>query len=269
MSRILLRIAFDGSGYAGWQLQPHDLTIQAVLEAQLSTLYHAPIRVHGSSRTDTGVHAIGMAVHYDAPHDIPCDGVVRALQKMLPFDIRVRSAQVVDDEFHARFSAVGKTYQYILTDKPLLPWLQRYALSVYQLTNYDAMQTALKMIEGKHDFVGLSCRGSIEMADTRRTIFHTSLTSHGDLWVVRMTGDGFMYKMVRSIVGVLCDVGTGRYAPEMMHTFLQAPARTHQVKTAPPQGLFLEEVYYDEQRMLDNKKAQIAVSQGCFGDEKI
>lgn len=259
MPNILLRVAFDGTSYAGWQSQVGVQTLQDILEARLERFLGTFTRVHGSSRTDAGVHALSMGVSFFTEKSIPMDGLMRGLNALLPVDIRIRSAEVVPSDFHARFSAVGKTYQYLIALTPPLPWMQRYAYYRPQLRNIEAMKIALAKIVGTHDFRSLSCKGSREIESSERTIYHATLDLSQDLLLMRVTGDGFLYRMVRSIAGVLIDVGVDFYSPDIMDSFLQGAERTHCAKTAPAHPLFLENVYYDRETMLRSTVATPAV----------
>lgn len=247
MSRIYLEIAFDGTSYSGWQSQAHRRGIQDLLESRLATLYNGESpRLFASSRTDAGVHALALPIHFDPPKTppIPPEGIQRALNRLLPPEVRVHTARDVAPPFHTRFSAIGKTYTYVLNCGEPTPFSSRYSWHAKRILYPEAMAEALQKLVGTHSFQGLCCKGSTPVSDYTRTLYAAEMHKYGNFILITISGDGFLYKMVRSIVGAVHDVGTGLYQPEIIDEFLNTPRRTAAAQTAPAHGLFLVKVYY-------------------------
>jgi tRNA pseudouridine38-40 synthase len=248
MSRYRFVVAYDGTAYAGWQIQPRQRTIQQVLQDTFCDLTReSAIKIHGSGRTDTGVHAAGQVIHVDVARDLPPVAFVRALNVLLPADIRILDAEVVDDGFHARKSAVAKEYRYHIYQGPvMLPHLRLYRAHVRTWLDVDAMREALAMLAGQHDFVAFSANPNREVDSTVRTISKAELLVDGSEITIALVGDGFLYKMVRSIAGWLIRVGRGDVAASETCAVLDSRLRTAAVPTAAAQGLFLWRVEYGE-----------------------
>ena len=245
MNRFRFTVAYDGSAYAGWQIQPGQITIQQVLQDAFADLTGEAVKVHGSGRTDAGVHAVGQAIHLDTHFCLPEKAFVRAMNVRLPRDIRVLSAELVDDSFHARKSATAKEYRYFIHQgEILLPHLRLYRAHVHGCLDIEAMRAALALLTGTHDFAAFSANPDREVESTIRTIFAASLESHDGEIVISLRGNGFLYKMVRSIAGWLIRVGQGAVSAAETEPVLASRVRTAAVPTAPPEGLFLWCVEY-------------------------
>lgn len=243
--RFRITVAYDGTAYGGWQIQPNASTVQEVLQAVLNRLGGGTVKVHGSGRTDAGVHARGQVAHFDLPRPFVPEALVRAMNACLPPDIRVLEAAVVATDFHARKHAIGKEYRYFIWNAPvMLPTERLYHLQVPEPLDTASMQAAATWLIGQHDFSAFSANPSRPVDTTVRTI--RSLTvSHDDARItIAVHGDGFLYKMVRSLAGWLIRVGRGEVTPAQTREVLASCERTARVPTAPPQGLFLWQVNY-------------------------
>ena len=248
---IKLLLAFDGTGYAGWQKQKSDETIQGVIEDRLQVMTGEYTCLHGAGRTDAGVHALGMAANFETGAEIPCMGFVKGLNSLLPAEIRVLHATEVDAGFHARRSAKAKTYWYNFTYGPVqLPTQRLYCAHVSAELDFEAMQAGLQHLTGTHDFSSFEGSGSRdpELAGRGavRTIMEAGLTTidAGNYKRFVITGDGFLRHMVRNIVGTMLEVGQGRMEPSEIASILAAKDRSSAGPTAPARGLFLKEVLY-------------------------
>lgn len=256
MARILLRVAYDGRAYAGWQRQANALSIQAVLEEALAPLAGGAVLVAGAGRTDAGVHADGQAVHVDLPDAITPEVAVRAANARLPDDIRVRTAVRVPDDFHARFSATAKTYRYRwLVSRVGHPALAGTHWLLAPPVDLGAMAAAAVHLAGTHDFAAFQSVGT-PVSSTVRTLTGVDLgvRAGADLGLHLLTGehvveldlqgDGFLRHMVRAIAGTLVEVGYGRRRPEDMARLLAGAPRSEAGPNAPPHGLTLMSVAY-------------------------
>ena len=240
-----LTIAYDGTQYAGWQLQPNGKTVQEVLEGALAKIDGRGVRVHGSGRTDAGVHARGQVANCTLRTQLKVPTLLKALNANLPEDVRVSRLQVTDAKFHARFSARGKEYRYQIDCGAVAdPFLRAYAWHHPWPLDVAAMRRAAGLLRGRHDFSVVSAKPRRPVENTVRTISKLSVTKQGDLITVAVRADGFLYKMVRSIVGALVKVGEGRLTIEELQAQLKAKKRTALVETAPAHGLFLWKVDY-------------------------
>ena len=230
-----LTMAYDGTRYGGWQLQPNAVTIQGLIEAALKKLAGKRIVIHGSGRTDAGVHAREQVANCSfATRHTPA--VLRsALNANLPEDVRVLRVQQVNAKFHARFSAKSKEYRYqIDTGTVADPFLRQFAWHHPRPLSLPAMRRAAKLLKGRHDFTALSAKSE---RDPGRTIKKLAITKTGNLLTIAVIADGFLYKMVRSIVGALVKVGEGKLTVEQLHELMHAKKRTALVETAPAKGL--------------------------------
>ncbi len=248
--RIRLDIEYDGTNYAGWQRQENALAVQQVIEDALGKLFKKHIALTGASRTDAGVHALGQVAHFDTDVKIPPEKVSYALNTMLPPDIRIWRSGLVPDDFHARFSAVGKKYRYQIRSAPHAGALTRntHAHMIHPLAD-ERMGQEAKTLLGTHDFGGFAASGSV-VKDTVRTIYGITLTHAGDELTLYITGNGFLYNMVRIIAGTLLSVGIGKLAPGAFARAFASGSRLDLGVTAPAHGLTLMEVYYDQSRLL-------------------
>jgi len=242
---LKLTIAYDGTLYAGWQLQPNGKTVQEVVEGAVAKIAGHAVRIHGSGRTDAGVHARGQVASCSLSTPLAAATLLRALNANLPEDIRVMRVQEVGAKFHARFSAKGKGYRYQIDCGAVADPFQRgYAWHHPRPLNLGAMRTAARLLKGRHDFSALSANPMRAVESTVRTISKLSVTKQGSLITVAVSADGFLYKMVRSIVGALVKVGEGRMTFEQFRELVKARKRTALVETAPAHGLFLWRVFY-------------------------
>jgi tRNA pseudouridine38-40 synthase len=245
MTRYKCIISYDGSGFSGYQVQPNKRTVQSVLEAVLTKMHKGePIKVIGSGRTDAGVHAKGQVIHFDSPLLIPPDKWEKALNSMLPDDISLLSIVPVDDSFHARFDAMGKEYRYVLhLSSKRNPFQRKFAYQYPYRLNVQAMEQASKFFLGTHDFTSF-CAAKTEVIDKVRTIASIDFILEAELLTIRFVGNGFLYNMVRILVGTLLEVGSGDRDPEDIPMILAHKDRTMSGKTAPAHGLYLWEVFY-------------------------
>ncbi len=244
--RYRCTLAYDGTAYHGWQVQPQHRTIQGDCERVLRELSGHRIRVEASGRTDTGVHARGQVAHFDWPLPArPATKLWLGMNALLPPDIRVSAGRAVPSTFHARFSATGKEYRYFIHNaEPVPPDVRLYRLPVRDPLDVPAMRAAAAVLQGHHDFAAFAANPNREQDGTQRTLTELRITQRGPLILIRARGDGFLYKMVRSLAGFLIRVGRGELRPEETQTILESRVRTARVPTAPPQGLFLWQVYY-------------------------
>lgn len=246
--RIKLTLAYDGTNYNGWQLQirPRGVrTIQGVLEEKLRILTQEDIKVVASGRTDAGVHALGQVVHFDTTSTIPVERFPQALLSLLPLDIVPLKAEEVDDSFHARYSARWKTYRYTFdtASMPHVFW-RRYAYHYPYPLDRSAMAQAAEYLLGQHDFRSFCASGS-SVKDYVRTITACEFKTEGRLLMLDITGDGFLYNMIRIICGTLLEIGRGKLKPEAMKKIIAAQDRNAAGPTAPAHGLCLLEVGYE------------------------
>lgn len=246
MPRIRLTVAYVGTRYLGWQIQGRGATIQGVLEEKLSRICEEPVRVHGSGRTDSGVHALGQVAHFDAPDSKARIPWQKALNSMLPDDIAILDAREAEPGFHARFSVRSKRYAYTLWTEPDFTLPQR-APFVWPVRNLDleSMDRAAALLAGTHDFAAFQNAGT-EVKGTVRTLEPIRREPGQDPceWAFRFQADGFLKQMVRNLMGLLVEVGRGGMSPEEARAVLESRDRRLAPATAPPQGLTLEEVIY-------------------------
>ena len=246
MKRIRCTIAYDGTNFAGYQIQPNGRTVQGELEGVLSKMHKGQsIRVFASGRTDAGVHAHGQVIHFDSPLSIATDGWMKALNALLPNDIVVKDAKECDASFHARFSAISKEYRYKVRVAPEKDVFNRhyYYHFPYPL-DYKAMEEALNFVIGTHDFTSF-CSAKTEIEDRVRTIYEASYTVSDETLVFKFVGNGFLYNMVRILVGTMLDVGQGKINAGDIPRIIAERNRSLAGKTAPPHGLYLWRVGYD------------------------
>jgi len=246
--KFKLTVAYDGGGYAGWQIQKVGLGVQQKLEEALARVFPAAPRVHSSSRTDTGVHALGMVVHVELPRaqfKMPVRKLALALNAHLPDDIRVLSARRAPPGFHARFDATGKQYRYFVWNHAAMnPLLRRTAWHVPRPLAMAAMRRAARCFVGRHDFRSFAANRGYEPESTIRTLTRCDLKRTGPLLTFVIEGDGFLYKMCRGLVGTLVQVGAGRFQPEAIRAMLARRDRRLAGMTAPAHGLVLWRVFY-------------------------
>ena len=245
MRTLKLTLAYDGTRFVGWQRQPAGASIQGLLEEALARFEGSPVTVHGAGRTDAGVHARGQvaSVRVTFTHDTAT--LARALNAQLPQDIRVIEVAEVAPEFHARFSARAKTYQYEMRTTPVShPFDRAYVWHLPEPLDIDAMREAAAVLPGIHDFAAFQSTGT-ETSSTVRTIYRSELTRGSGLLTYEITGDGFLRHMVRAIVGTLVEVGRRQRPAQTMADLVAGGTRADAGATAPAHGLVLVRVDYD------------------------
>jgi tRNA pseudouridine38-40 synthase len=246
--KLKLTIAYDGTAYQGWQVQQTGVGVQQKIEESLAKLFPSVKRVQSASRTDTGVHALGMVVDVDVPKfefKMPLRKVPLALNAFLPEDIRIVSARRMPMDFHCRFQASGKEYRYFIWNHPVMnPLLRRQAWHVPIQLDVRAMRAAARHLVGRHDFRSFAATHSYPIGDTVRTLKRCDLRRRGPLITFILEGDGFLYKMCRGIVGTLVQLGRGKFVTADLKRMLEAKDRRAGGMTAPAQGLVLWKVYY-------------------------
>jgi tRNA pseudouridine38-40 synthase len=244
MAKIKLTIEYDGTDFVGWQVQPNGVSVQQRVELALEQLLEEPVRVHSSGRTDAGVHALGMVCHLTSERELPVSAWREGVNRFLPRSIAVRSAELVDEDFHARFSARGKRYRYTLLCDEIRSPLQRHtSWQVRQKLDFSAMKCAADQFVGKHDFAAFRTSGC-NAETTQREIFAVELIETGNLLYVDVSGSGFLKNMVRMMVGTLVEIGRGKRPVEDISALLGDGPRVGPPLTAPAQGLCLMEVWY-------------------------
>ena len=244
--RFKLTVAYDGTAYAGWQVQPRNASVQQMVEDALLVICGQKVKVHGSGRTDRGVHARGQVAHVDLATRLGTEALRRALNARLPQDISVLRVVAVRPSFHARRSACRKEYRYFVWNgATILPDKRLYYTYVYRPLDVAAMREAAAHFVGRHDFASFTANPQREVKSTVRTVFGCTISKKGSEIVFRVSGEGFLYKQVRSMVGFLLRVGEGAERPEAVAELLEAAApRKARVPSAMPQGLFLWRVFY-------------------------
>ncbi len=263
LQNLKIVVAYDGSDFSGWQVQPGERTIQGEIQAALGRVTGEGPLPQGSGRTDAGVHALGQVASFALQAPIPADNLRRALNRTLPDAIRILEAETVPESFHARHSSTAKTYEYrVYREATCPPFLARYVYPCIWPLNLGDMQNAAKLLEGEHDFLSfaatdpdLAARSEEEDADqplksSIRRVFSSTWEEQrdaaGTLLVYRVRGNGFLHHMVRNFVGTLIDVGRGRMKTDAIPEILAAKARAAAGPTAPARGLFLHSVEYSE-----------------------
>lgn len=245
MRRIKLEVAYDGTNYCGWQIQPNEITVEEVLNKKLSELLKEEVMVIGASRTDSGVHALNNVAVFDTNTKIPADKMAYALNQRLPEDIKIQDSCEVALDFHPRYCNSTKTYVYqILNRKFDIPIHQRNTYFVYMPLNEEAMKKAASYIIGKHDFKSF-CSTKTRVVDTVRTVYDLDVMKTGDIISIRISGSGFLYNMVRIIVGTLVRVGLGVYPPEHVKEIIEGKDRLLAGPKAPAKGLTLINIAYE------------------------
>lgn len=244
MRNIKLIIEYDGSNYSGWQRQDNALTVQEVVEKALFRLTGNKIDTIGSSRTDAGVHARGQVANFLTDSTIPPEKFASAINSKLPRDVSIISSEEVDIDFHSRYSSKGKKYSYTIINRSAPPAYMKnfYAYYPYKL-NFENMKKAAECLIGTHDFAAFKSEGG-SVKTSVRTIWNIDLRKDKDMILLEIEGDGFLYNMVRIIVGTLVEIGRGRKSPEMMPIILESKTRKMSGQTAPASGLCLEKIYY-------------------------
>jgi tRNA pseudouridine38-40 synthase len=244
-TRYKFKVSYDGTNYSGWQVQPRHRTVQGEVERLIREMTcEKKVRIESSGRTDTGVHARAQVVHFDLKKPIDPKYFMRGLNAQLDRDIRILTLQKTTNDFHARYSAVGKEYRYFIYNSLIVPPTKRlYRLQEGRKLDVDRMRKAAQLLIGEHDFAPFSANPRREM-NTVRTIHSFDVRKHGSDITLEVQGNGFLYKMVRGLAGFLMEVGMGRREPEYAHELFAHGKRTAAVPTAQPHGLFLWKVFY-------------------------
>ena len=244
MARYKLTLEYDGTNFAGYQVQPSKRTVQSELEKALFNIYGERVATFASGRTDAGVHALGAVVHFDSPKPIK-NNIQDAINSFLPCDLKVVKVQQVDDNFDARFSTKKKTYGYkFYLSRYERPLFENKALRVNDNIDVEKMKQACKYLIGKHDFTSFVARKSCK-TDFVREIYDAEIVKTGtEEYIFKISGNGFLYNMVRIIMGTLLFVGSGKFAPEDVKKVIDAKDRRLAGNTVPPYGLYLLSVEY-------------------------
>lgn len=244
MKRVMLIVAYDGTNYHGWQMQPNAVTIEQILNEKLSELLKEDVQVIGASRTDAGVHAEGNVAVFDTNTSIPGEKISYALNHLLPEDIVIQESFEVEPDFHPRKCDSIKTYQYRILNRNFnLPVKGRNAYHFYRKLDLDKMREAAAYFVGKHDFKNF-CSSHTQAKSTIRIIYSFDIEEEDEEIVLTVSGNGFLYNMVRMLTGTLLDVGTGRMSPDKIPELLAAKERVHSPNTAPARGLTLLDIEY-------------------------
>lgn len=244
MKRILLTLSYDGTAYHGWQIQPNAITVQETVQNALLKLLGSFHGVTGCSRTDAGVHAREFCCHIDCDDNIPNNAFLKGLNSLLPPDISVKACKEVAPDFHARYSAKGKTYKYRILNSCIKdPFLSRYFWQIERKLDVDKMNEFCSALVGTHDFYAFSSSGRT-VEDTVRTITDCFVERDGDEVTLTVSANGFLYNMVRIIVGTAVEVSDGRISPQNTSLILSSKNRDMAGITAPPNALMLWKVHY-------------------------
>ena len=256
MIKFKLIIAYDGAGYEGWQVQKTGTGVQEKVEQALAKLFSNHPRLHSSSRTDAGVHALGMAAHFEAPAGckMAAHKLALALNAWLPEDIRIVSAARVRKDFHARFDAAGKQYRYLVWNHPAMnPLLRHQAWHVPRALDLRRLRAGAPLFVGKHDFQSFAANRAYKHESTIRTLSRCEIKKSGPLLTFIIEGDGFLYKMCRGIVGTLVQAGLGKFPPEQIKQMLAHKDRRVAGMNAPAHGLVLWKVFYRKKSVVSSQ----------------
>lgn len=247
MRRIRLELSYDGTAYSGWQVQPGQPTIQGELQRVLSRIEEAPVTVHGSGRTDAGVHALAQVAAFDFRNPIPAENLQRAMNRLLPKDIRVNDVREAPAGFHPRHQALAKTYRYrIYRDRVCPPFERFFVWHQHSPLDEAAMERCAGLFVGSHNFRAFAASDEryTPEADMQRTIFSAGFRREGAVLRFDVRGSGFLKHMVRNLVGALVEVSVGNLAEKDIIAMLASGQRNLGIRTAPPGGLFLVNVEY-------------------------
>ena len=247
MKRYRLKVAYDGTNYCGWQVQPNEVTLEGVLNETLSDLLNEDIEVVGASRTDSGVHSDGNYCIFDTETHIPAPKIAYALNQRLPEDISIVKSDEVDEDWHPRYQNSMKTYQYTIINRDMPDPVRRlYTYFTYSKLDVDKMKEAAEFLVDEHDFAAFCSTGS-QVENTVRTIESLEVTQNGDEIAIIAKGNGFLYNMVRIIAGTLLEVGEGKLEPSDMEDIIASKDRGRAGKTAVARGLRLVEIKYENE----------------------
>ena len=257
MKRVMLTVAYDGTNYHGWQVQPNGETIEGILNRCLSELVGENVEVTGASRTDSGVHAMGNIAVFDTDSPIPADKISYALNRRLPEDIRIQKSEEVPAEFHPRHCDSRKTYEYRIYCAPFpMPTKRLYSYFTYVPMKIDLMSQAGMYLVGTHDFKSF-CSTDVQVETTVRRVDSVEVREENGEIVIRVTGGGFLYNMVRIIAGTLMEVGRGHMEPQEVERILNAKDRQAAGPTAPACGLTLVKIEYDAKSVVKSSKKEV------------
>ncbi len=248
MKKIMLVVAYDGTNYCGWQIQPNGITVAEVLNRAISDLTGEKIQVTGASRTDSGVHALGNVAVFETNQRMPGEKYSFALNTRLPDDIKIQLSREVPADFHPRYTDTVKTYEYRILNRQFPSPLNRfYSCFLYGKLDVDAMRRACEYLVGTHDFRCFQASGETNPdKETVRTMYRAEIEQNGEEIIFRIRGNGFLYNMVRIIAGTLIEIGRGRMQAEDMPKIIESRSRENAGPTAPPQGLTLVKIEYPE-----------------------
>lgn len=252
----MLILAYDGTNFNGWQRQDGLMTVQGELENALKIALKEDILVEGTGRTDAGVHALGQTCSFKTNSKIPIEKLPLVLNNILakgknasrenPSDIRILDAKVMEEDFHSRFSAKGKTYKYILSKGDIDIFRRNYVYFVNKDIDIEKMREASALLVGTMDYKAFQSSGATPKKTTVRTIYSIDILEEKEDIIIRVTGNGFLYNMVRIIVGTLVDIGTNKISKKDLEDIISSKDRQRAGHTAPPQGLYMEKVYFEE-----------------------
>jgi tRNA pseudouridine38-40 synthase len=255
--RIALGVEYNGMNYCGWQSQPNGCGVQDALEVALRNIAGHPIRVHAAGRTDTGVHALMQIVHFDTETDRPESAWVRGVNAFLPDSVRVIWSKTVDETFHARFSAMQRSYQYVLINQPQAPAIQFGRVGWYHLPlSLESMQNAVHYLLGEHDFSAFRA-SECQAKSPIRTLSVAEIKQAGNYFVFNFSANAFLQHQVRNMVGALIYIGNGKQASDSMLYLLEAKDRKKSPPTFSPNGLYLSGVQYDVKWGLPNTQQHL------------
>ena len=241
---IKLTIEYDGKKFGGWQKQPTKLNIQGEIEQAIKEITGEDIELNASGRTDSGVHSLGQVANFKTNSDISIEKFAIAINSKFKKSIVIKKAEEVDKDFHARYNCKGKKYRYIINNSYQGTAIYRdLECHIPQKLDVQKMKEGIKYFEGEHDFKGFRASGT-SSKNTVRNIYKAEIKQEGERVIIELTGNGFMYNMVRIIAGTIVDVGMGKIKPEEISQIIEAKDRSKAGKTLPPHGLYLVEVYY-------------------------
>jgi tRNA pseudouridine38-40 synthase len=246
IKRVLCTVMYHGAHYSGWQVQDDKQTIQSTIQTVLSRMHHHPVKIVGSGRTDAGVHAFGQCFHFDTDLNLTEERWLVAINSQLPKDIKILDVRFVHSKFHARFSVISKRYDYLISKEESNPFSYQTHLSLTKKLNYQAMNQAISILIGTHDFSSFCSNTSEEMPNQVRTIMHFECIDEGEQIRFILVGDGFLRYMVRMLVAAIIDVGVGKLSVKDIQSILDRKDKRAYSGIIDACGLYLMEVHYKE-----------------------